>query len=113
MEQSNGVDLLYERSENFGALTSFGVIPAMGGLSGLITGKVPGLHIDLSKVSVFHYTCSQSRFRFVGVSRLFFDKLVMSRFHGQVAMSKRLPKTERLLRQIAQPFSEDNSYVVI
>ena len=54
MGQSNGVDLLYEGSENFGALTSFGVIPAMGGLSGLITGKVPGLHIDLSKVSIFH-----------------------------------------------------------
>ena len=47
------------------------------------------------------------------VSKNFFDKLVMSRFHRQVAMSKRLPKTQRLLRQIAQPFSEDNSYVVI
>ena len=48
-----------------------------------------------------------------GFPKFFFDKLVMSRFHGQVAMSKRLPKTEHLLRQIAQPFSEDNSYVVI
>ena len=60
--QSNGVDLLYEGSENFGALTSFGVIPAMGGLSGLITGKVPGLHIDLSKVSIFHYNKLTSTF---------------------------------------------------
>merc|ERR1719323_711155 len=50
LSQANGVDLLYEGSENFGALTSFGVIPAMGGLSGLITGKVPGLQIDLAKV---------------------------------------------------------------
>ena len=51
LSQANGVDLLYEGSENFGALTSFGVIPAMGGLSGLITGKVPGLQIDLAKVN--------------------------------------------------------------
>lgn len=46
----NGLDLLYEGSANFGALTSFGVIPAMGGLTGLVTGQVPGLDIDLSKV---------------------------------------------------------------
>ena len=52
LSQANGVDLLYEGSENFGALTSFGVIPAMGGLSGLITGKVPGLQIDLAKVNL-------------------------------------------------------------
>ena len=48
----NGLDLLYEGSDNFGALTSFGVIPAMGGLTGLVSGKVPGLNIDLSKVSL-------------------------------------------------------------
>ena len=46
-----GLDLLYEGADNFGALTSFGVIPAMGGLTGLVSGKVPGLYIDLSKVS--------------------------------------------------------------
>lgn len=50
MAQSMGLDLLYEGSDNFGALTSFGVIPSFGGLTGLITGKVPGLSIDLSKV---------------------------------------------------------------
>ena len=61
LSQANGVDLLYEGSENFGALTSFGVIPAMGGLSGLITGKVPGLQIDLAKVKLF--TCSISNLR--------------------------------------------------
>merc|ERR1711981_1441529 len=48
--QSNGVDLLYEGSEKFGALTSFGVIPGFPCLSALITGQVPGLQIDLSRV---------------------------------------------------------------
>ena len=47
---SDSLDYLYEGAENFGALTSFGVIPAMGGLTGLISGMVPGLDIDLSKV---------------------------------------------------------------
>jgi len=46
----HGLDLLYEGSENFTALTSFGVKPAFGGLKTLITGQVPGLNIDLSKV---------------------------------------------------------------
>ena len=49
--QSNGLDLLYEGSEKFGALTSFGVIPGFPCLSALITGQVPGLQIDLSRVS--------------------------------------------------------------
>ena len=47
----HGLDLLYEGSENFTPLTSFGVIPAFGGLKTLITGQVPGLNIDLSKVN--------------------------------------------------------------
>ena len=44
------MDLQYEGSENFAALTSFGVVPAYEGLTRLITGKVPGLEMDLSKV---------------------------------------------------------------
>ena len=51
LSQSNGLDLLYEGSEKFGALTSFGVIPGFPCLSALITGQVPGLPIDLSKVN--------------------------------------------------------------
>ena len=47
--------LQYEGSENFAALTSFGVVPAFGGLTGLVSGKVPGLDIDLSKVSMRKY----------------------------------------------------------
>ena len=50
IKTQHGLDLVYEGSENFGALTSFGVIPAFGGLTGLVTGKVEGLDIDLSKV---------------------------------------------------------------
>ena len=53
------LDLVYEGAENFGAITSFGVIPAMGGLSGLISGMVPGLDIDLSKV-IFHFSNSKA-----------------------------------------------------
>ena len=49
--QSNGLDLLYEGSEKFGALASFGVIPGFACTSALITGQVPGLPIDLSHVS--------------------------------------------------------------
>ena len=44
--------LQYEGSENFAALTSFGVVPAYEGLTRLISGKVPGLEIDLSKESL-------------------------------------------------------------
>ena len=51
----HGLELLYEGSENFAALTSFGVVPAFGGLTGLVSGKVPGLDIDLSKVSMRKY----------------------------------------------------------
>ena len=51
----HGLELLYEGSENFAALSSFGVIPAFGGLTGLVSGKVPGLDIDLSKVSMRKY----------------------------------------------------------
>ena len=43
---------MYEGNEKFAALTSFGVVPAFGGLTGLVSGKVPGLDIDLSKVSM-------------------------------------------------------------
>ena len=59
---SHGLNLLYEGSENFSTLTSFGVIPAFGGLTGLVSGKVPGLNIDLSKLStymifkIYHYS---------------------------------------------------------
>ncbi len=48
----NGLDLVYEGADNFSALTSFGVIPAMEGLSMLVTGQVPGLQIDLAKACI-------------------------------------------------------------
>ena len=50
---------MYEGSEKFAALTSFGVVPAFGGLTGLVSGKVPGLDIDLSKV--IKYFCGLLR----------------------------------------------------
>jgi len=46
----NGLRFLYENHEDFSALPTFGVIPAMSGLDGLITGKVPGLEIELMNV---------------------------------------------------------------
>ena len=67
LSQSNGLDLLYEGSEKFGALTSFGVIPGFPCLSALITGQVPGLQIDLSRVSYlrniynWYMKCPKSR----------------------------------------------------
>ena len=45
-----GMTLLYENSDNFSAISSFGVIPAFGGLILLVSDGVPGLPIDLSRV---------------------------------------------------------------
>ena len=45
-----GMNILYENSENFAPISSFGVIPAFGGLALLVTGGVPGLPIDLARV---------------------------------------------------------------
>ena len=45
-----GMNILYENSENFVPISSFGVIPAFGGLALLVTGGIPGLPIDLSRV---------------------------------------------------------------
>ena len=67
----HGLELLYEGSENFAALSSFGVIPAFGGLTGLVSGKVPGLDIDLFKVSMrkhldrweFRYFCGLIKYQ--------------------------------------------------
>jgi len=46
----DGLRFLYEDHENFAPLPTFGVIPALDGMAGLVTGAVPGLNIDLSKV---------------------------------------------------------------
>eukprot|EP00092_Neocalanus_flemingeri_P007605 GFUD01008207.1.p1 GENE.GFUD01008207.1~~GFUD01008207.1.p1 ORF type:complete len:604 (+),score=134.87 GFUD01008207.1:249-2060(+) len=46
----DGLRFLYEDHENFAPLPTFGVIPALSGTDGLVTGGVPGLTIDLSKV---------------------------------------------------------------
>ena len=46
----DGLRFLYEDHENFAPLPTFGVIPALSGTGGLVTGGVPGLTIDLSKV---------------------------------------------------------------
>jgi len=46
----DGLRFLYEDHENFAPLPTFAVIPAFSGLDGLVTGGVPGLSIDLSKV---------------------------------------------------------------
>jgi len=46
----DGLRFLYEDHENFAPLPTFGVIPALDGMAGLVTGVVPGLNIDLSKV---------------------------------------------------------------
>ena len=45
-----GMSVLYENSDNFAPISSFGVIPAFGGLALLVSDGVPGLPIDLSKV---------------------------------------------------------------
>ena len=53
MDKSNnefGMNVLYENSENFSPISSFGVIPAFGGLVMLVAGGVPGLPMDLSRV---------------------------------------------------------------
>jgi len=46
----DGLRFLYEDHENFAPLPTFGVIPALSGTDGLVTGGVPGLTIDLTKV---------------------------------------------------------------
>jgi len=49
-EDANGLRFLYEDHPQFGPLPTFGVIPAMSGTDGLVTGGVPGLEIDLTQV---------------------------------------------------------------
>ena len=46
----NGLNLLYENNDEFSPISSFGVIPAFGGLALLVADGVPGLSIDLSRV---------------------------------------------------------------
>lgn len=46
----DGLQYLYEGHPDFAPLSSFGTIPGFGGLSQLITGTVPGVNIELSKV---------------------------------------------------------------
>ena len=45
---------LYEDHPQFGPLPTFGVIPAMSGTDGLVTGGVPGLEIDLTQVTIYY-----------------------------------------------------------
>ena len=47
---SNGLRYLYENDENFSALPTFGVIPAMSGLEDLVSGNIPGLDFHLANV---------------------------------------------------------------
>lgn len=49
-ENVTGLNLLYENNDDFAPISSFGVIPAFGGLALLVTDGVPGLSIDLSRV---------------------------------------------------------------
>jgi 3-hydroxyacyl-CoA dehydrogenase/3a,7a,12a-trihydroxy-5b-cholest-24-enoyl-CoA hydratase len=49
-QDQNGLRYLYEGHEQFAVLPTFGVIPAFGGLEALVTGRVPGLELDLSRV---------------------------------------------------------------
>jgi len=49
-QDANGLRFLYEDHPQFGPLPTFGVIPAMSGTDGLVTGGVPGLEIDLTQV---------------------------------------------------------------
>ena len=49
---------LYEDHPHFGPLPTFGVIPAMSGTDGLVTGGVPGLDIDLTQVTIWCKTIS-------------------------------------------------------
>jgi 3-hydroxyacyl-CoA dehydrogenase/3a,7a,12a-trihydroxy-5b-cholest-24-enoyl-CoA hydratase len=48
--KSDNLKFLYENDEDFSALPTFGVIPALSGLESLITGQIPGLDFDLSMV---------------------------------------------------------------
>jgi len=50
-QDEDGLQLLYEGHSDFAPLSSFGTIPGFGGLTQLITGSVPGVNIDLSKVN--------------------------------------------------------------
>ena len=46
----NGMNVLYENDNDFAPISSFGVIPAFGGLALLVSDGVPGLSIDLARV---------------------------------------------------------------
>lgn len=46
----DGLRYLYEGDDNFGPLPTFGVIPGFAGMTGLVTGEVEGLEIDLTRV---------------------------------------------------------------
>jgi hypothetical protein len=50
-QDEDGLQYLYEGHSNFAPLSSFGTIPGFGGLSQLITGSIPGINIELSKVN--------------------------------------------------------------
>ena len=49
-KDADSLKFLYEGHDNFSPLPTFGVIPALSGLDGVVTGGVPGLSIDLSRV---------------------------------------------------------------
>ena len=49
-DRDGGLRLIYEGDENFAPLPTFAVVPSFGGLAGVLSGKVPGLNIDLAKI---------------------------------------------------------------
>ena len=50
-QDEDGLQYLYEGHSNFAPLASFGTVPGFGGLTQLITGSIPGVNIELSKVN--------------------------------------------------------------
>ncbi len=51
-DEKHSLNQLFELSEGFAPLPSFAVLPGFAGLVGLVTGAVPGLQVDLTKVTL-------------------------------------------------------------
>ena len=50
-KDAHGLKYLFEGNPDFSALPTFGVIPGFGAFAGLLSGGIPGINIDLSKVN--------------------------------------------------------------
>lgn len=46
----NELRFIYENDSDFSVLPSFAVVPTFGANAFMVSGEVPGLHVDLSKV---------------------------------------------------------------